>query len=94
MQLMREVIGWVSSLLLVVTIGHQVYRQWKEGSSQGVSRWLFLGQFVASIGFFLYSALVHNWIFTITNGLMVLNALLGYSIVVYHRRRGARTLAR
>jgi MtN3 and saliva related transmembrane protein len=86
----QEAIGWVSSLILVVTVGQQVYNQWKIGSSKGVSRWLFIGQLAASGGFLLYSVLLKNWVFTLTNALMLLNALAGYAIVVYHRRRQSR----
>ncbi len=85
-----EAIGWVSSVLLVLTIGKQVWKQWQEGSSEGVSRWLFLGQIAASVGFTLYSWLVHNWVFVVTNALMLVNGLLGYAIVLRHRRRAAQ----
>lgn len=86
----QEAIGWVSSLILVVTVGQQVYTQWKVGSSKGVSPWLFIGQLAASGGFVVYSALQKSWVFLFTNALMVVNALLGYAIVAYHRRRQAR----
>jgi len=82
-----EVLGWVSSGVLVLTIGQQVWKQWREGTSKGVSRWLFLGQIAASVGFTLYSWLVKNWVFVATNALMLVNALLGYGIVLRHRRR-------
>lgn len=85
-----DVIGWVSSLILVATIAQQVHKQWREGSSEGVSRWLFLGQLSASIGFTVYSCLVKNWVFVVTNALMIGNALAGYLIVVRHRRRRQR----
>ena len=85
---MVEAIGWVSSAILVVTIAHQVYKQWHEGTSKGVSTWLFVGQLAASSGFTIYSLLIHSWVFVITNGLMVVNGLLGYAITVRHRRRG------
>jgi MtN3 and saliva related transmembrane protein len=84
---MTEAIGWASSVLLVLTIGKQVLKQWREGSSQGVSRWLFLGQTAASLGFTVYSWLVHNWVFVVTNSLMLLNALVGLAVLVRHRRR-------
>jgi hypothetical protein len=29
-------IGWVSSMLLVLTIGKQIYKQWQEESSEGL----------------------------------------------------------
>jgi MtN3 and saliva related transmembrane protein len=86
----REVLGWTSSLILVFTIARQVYKQWKTGTSDGVSIWLFVGQVTASVGFTVYSWFVRNWVFVVTNALMVLNALVGFGIVVMHRRRGAR----
>ncbi len=85
-----EVIGWASSLILLLTIGKQVYKQWQEGSSEGVSKWLFIGQMAASAGFTIYSWLVRNWVFVVTNSLMLVNALVGYGIVLCHRRRGQR----
>jgi MtN3 and saliva related transmembrane protein len=85
-----EVIGWASSAVLVVTIANQVLKQWREGSSKGVSRWLFIGQIAASLGFTVYSALVKNWVFVATNLLMLCNALAGYAIVRVHRRRQTR----
>jgi MtN3 and saliva related transmembrane protein len=87
---MTEAIGWISSLILVATIAKQVYKQWREGSSEGVSRWLFLGQMAASLGFTIYSWLVRNWVFVATNSLMLLNGLAGYLIVLRHRRRARR----
>ncbi len=87
---MTEVIGWVSSLILVLTIGKQIYKQWHEDSSEGVSKWLFVGQISASLGFTIYSWLVNNWVFVVTNSLMLLNGLLGLGIVIHHRRRRAQ----
>ena len=85
-----EAVGWVSSGVLVLTIAKQVYKQWQEGSSEGVSRWLFVGQMAASLGFTIYSWLVSNWVFVVTNALMLCNGLLGLLIVLHHRRRGRR----
>jgi MtN3 and saliva related transmembrane protein len=84
-----EIIGWVSSFLLVLTIAKQVHKQWKEGSSEGVSRWLFVGQLGASTGFTVYSWLVGNWVFVVTNALMLGNGIAGLLIVLHHRRRAA-----
>jgi uncharacterized protein with PQ loop repeat len=33
-----EIIGWVSSMILVFTIGKQIHKQWREDSSDGVSK--------------------------------------------------------
>lgn len=82
-----EALGWFSSCVLVLTIGKQVYKQWQEGSSEGVSKWLFVGQLTASMGFTVYSVLVRNWVFVVTNALMLLNGLLGLAIVLHHRKK-------
>jgi uncharacterized protein with PQ loop repeat len=85
--LSRQFIGWASSALLVLTIGRQVWKQWQEGNSEGVSSWLFVGQTAASIGFTTYSLMVADWVFVVTNSLMLLNGLLGYFILMRNRRR-------
>jgi len=90
METVTEAIGWISSFVLVLTIGRQVLKQYKEGKSEGVSKWLFVGQMTASGGFLLYSWLVKNWVFVATNAVMVLNGLAGYMIVRHHRRRAER----
>jgi uncharacterized protein with PQ loop repeat len=77
---MQEFIGWASSLILIATIGKQVYKQWKEGKSGGVSKWLYAGQIAASAGFAVYSYLVGNWVFIFTNSIMVLNGVAGFLI--------------
>lgn len=87
---MTEAIGWLSSIILVMTIGKQVFKQWKTESSEGVSKWLFVGQLSASTGFTVYSVLVKNWVFVVTNALMLVNAVLGLLIVMRHRRRARR----
>ncbi len=87
---MTETLGWLSSFILVLTIAKQVHKQWQEGSSEGVSRWLFVGQLAASTGFVIYSLLVENWVFVATNALMLVNGLLGLAIVLRHRRRARR----
>lgn len=84
---MTEAIGWASSLILLLTIAKQVHKQWAAGTSEGVSQWLFLGQLAASLGFAIYSWLVDNWVFVVTNAIMVLNALTGCAIFVRNKRR-------
>ena len=84
-----QVIGWAASAILVATIVSQIRRQWREGTSKGVSRWLFIGQIVASAGFTVYSVLVSNYVFIVTNALMLISAIVGLSIVQYHRRRNS-----
>jgi len=84
---MIDVIGWASSIVLVLTIATQIAKQWRDHTSAGVSTWLFVGQLAASVGFTIYSMLVRNWVFSVTNGIMILNGLLGYAITVKHKRR-------
>ena len=85
-----EIVGWTSSVILVLTIAKQVYKQWHEDSSEGVSVWLFIGQMAASTGFTIYSWLVGNMVFVVTNSLMLVNALVGFGIVLRHRKREQR----
>lgn len=86
---MAEAIGWASSIILVLTISKQIFKQWKAGTSEGVSMWLFAGQLAASAGFTAYSVLVKNWVFVVTNALMVLNALVGFGITTYQKKHHA-----
>ena len=86
---MRDLLGWASSLILLCTILQQIHKQWSERSGEGVSSFLFVGQASASLGFTIYSALLHNWVFTVTNALMLLSALTGLSITLHFKRSGA-----
>jgi MtN3 and saliva related transmembrane protein len=87
---MIDSIGWASSLILIATIATQIAKQWRDKTSAGVSTWLFVGQLGASVGFTIYSLLVKNWVFAVTNGIMVLNGLIGYGITVRHKREQTR----
>jgi uncharacterized protein with PQ loop repeat len=82
----QEAVGWISSVILLATIVKQIHKQWRSGTSEGVSKWLFLGQMAASGGFTVYSWMVGNRVFVITNSLMLVSALAGFSIWLYHRR--------
>jgi uncharacterized protein with PQ loop repeat len=88
-----ELIGWLSSAILVATIAKQVHKQWKERTSEGVSRWLFIGQIAASAGFTLYSALVGDHVFVVTNAMLLVSAATGLVIVLRDRRRTRRLRA-
>ena len=84
---MTEIIGWVSSTILLLTLIRQVYKQYKEGKTEGVSSWLFVGQLFSSIGFTVYSYLVGNWVFTITNGILTINNIIGICLYFYFSRK-------
>jgi len=88
-----HLIGWISSVVLFVTITWQVVNQWRAGTSRGVSRWLFVGQITASTGFLVYSWLIGNWVFVVTNVLLVASAIAGLVIVTIHRRHDGRRSA-
>jgi MtN3 and saliva related transmembrane protein len=81
-----EGLGWVSSLVLVLTMGRQVYKQWKSGESQGVSKWLFIGQVSPEVGFVVYSWIVGNWVFVFTNAALLVENSVGLWITLRHRR--------
>ncbi len=83
---MTEIIGWASSIILLLTLIKQVYKQWKDGTSEGISSFLFVGQLLASIGFTVYSYLVKNWVFTITNILLTINNVIGICLYFYFRK--------
>jgi MtN3 and saliva related transmembrane protein len=76
----------VSTVILLATICRQVYSQWKSKASAGVSRWLFVGQISASIGFICYSYQLHNWIFLLSNSAMLLTGIVGEIIYVSNRK--------
>jgi uncharacterized protein with PQ loop repeat len=84
---MTELIGWGSSIVLLATLIKQVYKQWKDGTSEGISKWLFVGQLGASVGFTVYSYLVGSWVFMVTNGLLSVNNIIGIGFYYYFKKR-------
>lgn len=81
-----DAIGWISAAILVMTISRQVYSQWRSGSVAGVSKWLFIGQLAASLGFTIYSFLVENWVFVFANFFIFLTALAGEFVYLRNKR--------
>ena len=82
-----EMIGWAAATVLLLTIITQVVKQWRDRTSQGVSPWLFSGQVIASAGFTVYSVLLGNAVFAITNAVIVISALLG-QMLYWRNQRG------
>lgn len=76
-----DIIGWVASAILVATLARQIYTQSQDKNAKGVSHWLFIGQIAASIGFIVYSWLVENWVFIVTNSVILLTAIVGQVVV-------------
>ena len=85
-----DIIGWVSSGILLLTLIRQVYKQYKEGKTEGVSSWLFIGQVLASIGFTVYSYMVGNWVFTVTNGILLINNFIGLGLTFYLKKKNKK----
>jgi uncharacterized protein with PQ loop repeat len=88
--MLADITGWISALILILTISRQVYTQWRTRSTAGVSRWLFVGQLAASAGFVIYSFLVENWVFVATNSFLLLTAVVGQLVYLGNKRREAR----
>jgi MtN3 and saliva related transmembrane protein len=87
---MTDIIGWASSGILLLTLIRQVYKQWKDGKTEGVSSWLFIGQLLSSIGFTVYSYMVENWVFTVTNGILTINNIIGIALYFYFERKNKK----
>lgn len=83
-------LGWGASAVLLLTLGRQVYVQWRERSTSGLSSWLFVGQVTASVGFVVYSWLVGNWVFVTTNVAILVTAVVGQLV---YRRNAKREAA-
>ncbi|WP_115530479.1 hypothetical protein [Xanthomonas campestris] len=73
-----DLVGWLASAVLIATLIRQIYKQWRSDQIQGVSRWLFIGQINASLLFILYSALVGNAVFIVSNALILATGITGY----------------
>ena len=85
-----DVVGWAASAILLATLARQIVTQMRDDSARGVSSWLFLGQIAASTGFVIYSALVDNWVFIVTNVCILATAVVGQVVTWRKRRRAAR----
>ena len=85
---MPDLVGWIASAILLATLARQTWRQWREPDPRGVSRWLFVGQIAASVGFVAYSWMLRNWVFLVTNTLILLTAIIG-QIALSRARRDA-----
>ena len=88
-----DIIGWTASAILLATLSRQIITQWRDKDARGVSRWLFVGQMAASVGFIAYSWLLDNWVFIVTNSLILLTAVIGQVGLVLRRRRDGGTAA-
>jgi uncharacterized protein with PQ loop repeat len=83
---MIEILGWASSLVLLATLVKQVYKQWRDRTSEGISKWLFIGQLGASIGFTIYSIYTGSIVFAVTNAMLTVNNIVGICLYFYYSR--------
>ena len=83
-----DAIGWASSAILLATLVRQIVKQQNENAA-GISHWLFIGQSLASLGFVTYSVLLHNWVFIVTNSLILVTAVVGFVLQNRRQRSGA-----
>ena len=81
-----DLIGWLASAILILTLSRQIYTQAKDSSAKGVSRWLFAGQIASSLGFVIYSWMLENWVFIITNSVILLTAVVGQVVIARKRK--------
>lgn len=86
---MPDLVGWAASAILLATLARQIWRQWREPDPRGVSRWLFIGQIAASVGFVAYSWMLRNWVFIVTNTLILVTAIIG-QLALSRARRDAK----
>lgn len=84
---LTDLVGWLATAVLIATLSRQIYKQSQSSDIQAVSSWLFVGQITASCLFIAYSALVDNLVFVVTNGLVLLTALVGQYLAWRKRRR-------
>ena len=85
-----QLIGWAAAVVLLLTLGRQVWKEWDEGTTRGLSRWLFLGQIAASLGFVAYSWLKRDWVFVVTNVLILATAIVGQYLFYANKKRMAK----
>jgi len=85
-----DVIGWLASFVLLATLVRQIVTMARDDDAHGVSRWLFAGQCVASLGFIAYSLMVDNLVFVATNAAILVTAIVGQCIVARRKSRHAR----
>ena len=85
---LHDAVGWMASLVLILTVLQQVRKQWLERSTAGVSRWLFIGQVTASTLFLVYSWQLGNPVFIVSNAVLILTSIVGQ--ILFLRNRAGR----
>ena len=81
-----DILGWAATAILIATLLRQTLKQWKSPHPEAVSSWLFIGQMSASVLFTVYSFLLCNTVFVVTNLLLLGTAILG-QVLAWRRRK-------
>ena len=81
-----DLIGWAASAVLLATLARQILKQARSGG-EGVSTWLFVGQATASALFIVYSVLLDNTVFIVTNSCLLATAVVGQLMAWRTKRR-------
>jgi len=81
-----DILGWAATAILIATLQRQTLKQWKSPHPEAVSSWLFIGQMSASVLFTVYSFLLGNTVFVVTNLLLLGTAILG-QVLAWRRRK-------
>jgi Uncharacterized conserved protein len=81
-----DILGWAATAILIATLLRQTLKQWKSPHPEAVSSWLFIGQMSASVLFTVYSFLLGNTVFVVTNLLLLGTAILG-QVLAWRRRK-------
>ncbi len=81
-----DILGWAATAILIATLLRQTLKQWKSPHPEAVSSWLFIGQMSASVLFTIYSFLLGNTVFVVTNLLLLGTAILG-QVLAWRRRK-------
>ena len=84
-----DLVGWVSSAILVATLIRQVHKQATIGNGCALSRWLFAGQIAASLGFIAYSWMLRNHVFLLTNTIILGTAITGQWLYFRNEKKSA-----
>ncbi len=85
-----DLVGWTATAILVLTVGRQAFSQWRSGTTAGLSKWLFVGQMAGSLGFVVYSAMLDNRVFVVSNCFLLVIAIVGQCLYVRNARREQR----
>lgn len=77
-------IGWFSSTVVFVTQIIQLREQVKKGS-KGVSKWMFVGNVIATSGFVVYSYLQNDTIFLTANSIILCGHITGMILTFWQK---------